>query len=457
VLATDPAGEECRRYLAARGVDKSLYATYRLGCASGSWDGLATFLKKRGANLEQVEKLGLIKRKSNGSGYFDLFRNRLLFTIANIHGQPIGFGGRVLDNSLPKYINSPESTIYLKSEVLFGIDLAKQPMRECGAAIIVEGYFDHLAIYRSGIKNVVATCGTALTRGHLQVIRRYADKLYLLFDGDSAGQKATLRGMELALAEQMPCYVIELPEGEDPDSFLAKNQTGEFSALVEKARPALEYYLRQLVSTGDTGTVEGKKVVADRFRDMLHKTADPVERELYMRELARVLGVDVRTLGKLGPSAAGAAAEKRHPRSISGVAESLVALLFRYPEICGEFRDRGAESLLPFELRTVATGIVQAVEAGDKPDCTAIIGASGESAHLRSLAALLIDDSHLAGIDDPSRALNDLCRSLERDVLRSSDAKSLREELLRLDSDSPRYWEILEALNGLRNKKSQLS
>ena len=112
ILANDPAGEEGRRYLAGRGIDSSLFAAYRLGYAAENWDGLASFLKQRGVALEQVEKLGLIKRKSSGSGYFDLFRNRLIFTIANVHGQPIGFGGRVLDNSLPKYINSPESPIY---------------------------------------------------------------------------------------------------------------------------------------------------------------------------------------------------------------------------------------------------------------------------------------------------------------------------------------------------------
>jgi len=144
-------------------------------------------------------------------------------------------------------------------------------------------------------------------------------------------------------------------------------------------------------------------------------------------------------------------------RSSVGVAESLVALLFRYPEIAGEFRKAGAAELLPAELRSVAVSIMAAAAAGEKPDCAGIIDAAAESGQLRSLAALLVDDSHLADIDDPGRALHDFCRSLEREELKTTDAKGLRNEMLRLDSDSPRYWEILETLNGLRNRKSQLS
>lgn len=457
ILANEAAGTSGRSYLTERGIDKSVFAPYRLGYAAESWDGLSSFLRKRGVALEQVEKLGLIKRKTSGSGYFDLFRNRLIFTIANIYGQPIGFGGRVLDDSLPKYINSPESSIYVKSEVLFGADLAKQSMRELRAAIIVEGYFDHLALYRAGIRNVVATCGTALTRGHLQVVRRYADKVYLLFDGDSAGKKATLRAMELILTEQMKCHVIELPLNEDPDSFLAKNSAEKFTELLDRSRPALDYYLHQLVEEEDTGGVAGKKAVADRFREMLLKVADPVELDLYSRELARVLAVDIRALGRMGQDAAVNPAKNASQRSSAGVAESLVALLFRYPEIAGEFGKSGAAELLSPELRAVAVRIMAAAAAGESPDCAALVDAAAESAQLKSLAALLIDDSHLADIDDPVRALTDFCRSLEREELKMSDAKSLRNEMLRLDSDSPRYWEILEALNNLRKRKSQLS
>ena len=455
LLKDDPAGDAGRRYLAGRGVKGELVSSYRLGYASDRWDGLATFLKQKGVAPEQVEKLGLIKSKSGG-GYFDLFRNRLIFTIANVHGQPIGFGGRVLDNSLPKYINSPESPVYLKSEVLFGIDLARQSMREQRSAIIVEGYFDHLALFRSGITNVVATCGTALTKGHLQVLRRYADKLYLLFDGDSAGKKATFRAMELLLAEQVPCHVIELPAGDDPDSFLAKHSAEEFGELLSRSLPALDYYLRDLVSQEDTGTVAGKKAVVDRFMPLLQKLADPVERDLYRRELSRLLMVDIGTLGGGRSATQPKPAASMPVRPGAGTAELIVALLFRYPEIVAEFNSSGVVGLLPPVLREVASRIVAAAADNELTEYDSVLGQAAERDELRTLAALLVDDAHLADID-PHKALRDFSRALEREVLKRTDVKSLQRELQQLDSDSPRYLEILELLDSLRNRKSQLS
>ncbi|HXC93383.1 MAG TPA: DNA primase [Geobacteraceae bacterium] len=455
VLKDDPAGDAGRRYLSGRGVEGEVVSSYRLGYASDRWDGLVTFLKQKGIAPEQVEKLGLIKSKSGG-GYFDLFRNRLIFTIANVHGQPIGFGGRVLDNSLPKYINSPESPVYLKSEVLFGIDLARQSMREQRSAIIVEGYFDHLALYRGGITNVVATCGTALTKGHLQVLRRYADKLYLLFDSDSAGKKATFRAMELLLAEQVPCHVIELPAGDDPDSYLAKSSPEEFRELLHRALPVLDYYLRDLVSQEDTGTVAGKKAVVDRFKPLLQKLADPVERDLYLRELSRLLAIDLRTLGAGMSAAQSKPAASMPVRSVAGTAESIVALLFRYPEIVSEFNSSGVAGLLPPVLREIASKIVAAAVKNELIEYDAIIGQAAERDELRTLAALLVDDAHLADID-PHKALRDFSRALERETLKMVDVKSLQRELQQLDSESPRYREILELLDSLRNRKSQLS
>jgi DNA primase len=453
LLLRDRAGEPGRRYLVGRGVEGEILSSYRLGYASERWDGLSQYLRQKGGSLEQAERLGLIKVKSSG-GYYDLFRNRLIFTIANVHGQPIAFGGRVLDDSLPKYINSPESPLYNKSETLFGIDLAKQAMREQKGAIIVEGYFDHLALYRAGIRNVVATCGTALTGGHLQVIKRYADRIYLLFDADSAGKKATMRGMELILEAQLSCLVVEMPAGEDPDSFLASHSAEEFAELLAKSRPALDYYLRELLGGNDTGTVAGKKTVIDAFRPMVQKLADPLERDLYLRELSRLLGIPFASLagGERSPSRP---APAKDDRRTDDPAHALLALLARYPEIAATFRASGVMALLPPELEPLAGKLLGCQERGETVDFAAMIAPLAETEQGRDLAGLLMDDSHLADID-PFKALQDFHRALERHSLRQLDGKSLRRELQHLDSDSPRYWEIMELLNGLRNKKSQL-
>lgn len=453
LLLSGSEGAAARKYLTGRGVNEDIFAAYRLGCASDKWDGLANFLKQSTVSLDLAEKLGLIKRKSSGGGFFDLFRSRLMFTIADVHGQPIGFGGRVLDESLPKYINSPESPLYQKSAVLFGIDLAKQSMREERAAVIVEGYFDHLALFRAGIRNAVATCGTALTTGHLQLLKRYAEKIYLLFDSDSAGKKATLRAMELLLSEQMPCFVIELPAGDDPDSYLTKHSAGEFIERLQVAKPALDYYLHELLAAEDTGTVAGKKAVSDQFRPFVQKLTDPVERDLYLKELARLLAVDVRTFGSDRRGDVHAA-RSSSPRSAVNPADYLVALLCRYPEIAAEFRSSGTEELLPGGLREVAAKIIDAAAQGDKIELADILAANNPA--LKTLAALLVDDAHLEDID-AAKAFHDFRKALERETLKLTDAKSLQRELLQLDYNSPRYREILEILNDLRTRKSQLS
>ncbi len=453
LLQRGESGEPGRRYLAGRGVEADIIAPYRLGYASEQWDGLARHLRQRGGSLEQAERLGLIKPKSSG-GYFDLFRNRLIFTIANVHGQPIAFGGRVLDDSLPKYINSPESPVYNKSETLFGIDLARQAMREQKSALIVEGYFDHLALYRAGFRNVVATCGTALTAGHLQVIRRYAERIYLLFDADSAGRKATFRGMELVLEAQLPCFVVEMPAGEDPDSFLAGHSADEFRAILAKARPALDFYLRDLLSGNETGTVAGKKAVIDQFSQMVKKLADSRERNLYLHELERILDMDPGSLTggeRRQTSPAAASAERR----VADPALSLLALLARYPEIAAEFRSAGVEALLPQDLRPLAAKLLECLERGAGVDFSSLLAPLAETELGRRLAGLFMDDAHLSDMD-PYRALQDYRRALEKQSLQQMDAKSLRRELQCLDSDSPRYMEIMAALNDLRNKKSQL-
>jgi DNA primase len=458
ILQKDAGGEAGRRYLQGRGVPAEIIEPYRLGFATDRWDGLAAYLEQHRVPLETAEKLGLIRKRSSGGGFYDLFRNRLIFTIANAYGQPIAFGGRVLDASLPKYINSPESPIYHKSEVLFGVDLAKQAMRETKAAIIVEGYFDHLALYQAGVRNVLASCGTALTAGHVQLLKRYADKVYLLFDADNAGKKATFRAMELLLDAHLPAFVVELPAGDDPDSFLRRESRELFLAQVEKARPVLDFYLRDLLQRSDTGSVAGKVAAIDAIVPLLQKLTDPVEQDLYLREVARLLAVELRTLQrKLGQrvsdptSPAKAASAER--RVVVTPEETLLLLMGRYPEVVSQAQEYGLERLFSAELLPLARMIAAA--AADGIDWSLLLE-QVELPELRQrLAALIVNDTHLEEVD-PAKAVSDCCRAVEKQNLQQHDAKALRQELARLDSDSPRYWEILRDLDALRNRKSQL-
>jgi DNA primase len=459
VLTKDAAGEAARRYLERRGVDNATAEAYRLGFAPDRWDGLTRYLEQKKIAPEAAETLGLIRRKEGG-GYFDTFRNRLLFTIADIQGRPIGFGGRVLDDSLPKYINSPESPIYRKSEVLFGVNLARQAMREQGAVVVVEGYFDHLALHQAGVHHAVATCGTALTGEHLKLLQRYAGKVYTLFDSDSAGAKATRRAMDLVLGGALPAFVVELPQGDDPDSFLKKEGSGAFADRMTRARPIFEWFYRHLVQGADTGNVEGKVKVVDELAPQLKKIDNPVERDLYIREIARLLGINERALvRKIGGSTVPAAEfsrQRESTRSGTSTDDMLLALMGKYPEVAGKVAEYGAGNLFPAGLLPVAEAIIAQTQAGGAIEWGLILDRVASPEERSRLAALFVNDRHLEEID-AQKAFEQCRQTRERALLKKEDPKTLQRELAQLDPDSERYIEVLKKLDSLRNRKSQLS
>ena len=459
VLVKEPAGEAGRRYLELRGVDEATAEAYRLGFAPDRWDGLTRYLEQKKAPMDAAETLGLIRRKEGG-GYYDTFRNRLLFTISDIQGRLIGFGGRVLDDSLPKYINSPESPIYRKSEVLFGINLAKQAMREQEGVIVVEGYFDHLALHQAGVHHAVATCGTALTGEHLKLLQRYAGKVFTLFDSDSAGAKATCRAMELMLGGALPAFVIELPQGDDPDSFLKKEGSAAFADRVTKARPMFEWFYRYVIQGASTGTVDGKVQVVEELAPRLKKIGNPVERDLYVREIARVLGINERALTRKIGGAAVAADEFSRQRATkkSGTTteDMLLALMGKYPEVAGKVADYGPANLFPIGLLPVAEAIIAQSGAEAGIDWGLILDRVASPEERSRLASLFVDERHLEEID-PAKAFEQCRQTRERALLKEEDPKALQRELAQLDPDSERFVEVLKKLDDLRNRKSQLS
>ncbi|HWI41816.1 MAG TPA: DNA primase [Verrucomicrobiae bacterium] len=459
LLLRDAAGAAARGYLEKRGVDPSTAETYRLGFAPDRWDALVRHLQERRVPLEVAEKVGLVRRRDSG-GYFDTFRNRLLFVIADSQGRPVGFGGRVLDDSLPKYLNSPESPVYRKSEVLFGVDLAKQAMRETGYALVVEGYFDHLALHRAGVRNVVATCGTALTPGHVALLRRYVQKVYTLFDSDAAGIKATLRSVELFLEEKVPAYVVELPAGEDPDSFIASSGGEAFGEAVKRAKPAFEYVIRSVLKETSTGSVDGKVQAVEKLAPLLVKVANPIERENYLLEIARLLEIDARQLRQ---RVGGGGLELRQPaqqkeKRGDDPQETLLLLMVKYPEIIGRVQECGMESLFAEGLVPLAQEVLASAGEPSAAVIPRVLDRCCCPEERNRLAALFLNDSHLDDLDLDAafRVLDDCREKRERGSVREQE-KELRRELTRLDPDSERYWEVLRALDVLRGRKSRLS
>ncbi|MCL4243905.1 MAG: DNA primase, partial [Candidatus Dadabacteria bacterium] len=233
-LEESAKGKPALEYLEKRGIPREIAAEFGLGYAPEGWDNLAKFLTKHKAPLGLAERVGLLVRRNSGDGYYDRFRGRLMFPIVNVDGKVIGFGGRVITGEgEPKYINSPESEIYHKRSSFYGLDKSRDHIRRSRRAIIVEGYMDFLSVYSSGIRNVVATLGTALTRDHAGVLKRYTDRYVVIFDGDESGIKAAVRSLDVFLEEGLLPNVVILPEGTDPDSFVSERGKDALLSLIE--------------------------------------------------------------------------------------------------------------------------------------------------------------------------------------------------------------------------------
>lgn len=280
-------GKNALKYLKSRGIHESTIKNFRLGYALSAWDGFVNFIRSNNYDFEIFEKLGIIIKKENGE-YYDRFRGRIIFPVFSVTGRVIAFGGRIIidDKDQPKYLNSPESKIYTKGKTLFGLYQTKDEIRKSQAAILVEGYMDFLSLYQSGIKNVVASAGTALTMDQIILLSRTSPNLYLVFDGDDAGQKAAIRAIELLLQTDVNFKIVALPEKEDPDSFIKNYGVDEFRKLIENGENYINYIYKLAERNNALSDINSKLKVVDSLIEFTAKVKDPVRRELLGREIA---------------------------------------------------------------------------------------------------------------------------------------------------------------------------
>jgi len=457
LLKNAPEAAVARAYLEKRNAAGEMAELYGLGYAPARRDGLARHLSAQGFDLDVAQKLGVVRR--NDGGWYDLFRSRLVFPIRSPKGEVIAFAGRVLDGSLPKYINSPESPLYHKSSVLFGFDLALPMVRTEKSVIIVEGYFDHLALYRAGIRNVAATCGTALTSDHASLIKRHASRVYSLFDSDAAGQKATIRSMELFLEQKLPAYVIALPPGDDPDSYLEKNSTEAFRVCLESARPAFDFFVRTLLSHIPADSIDNRVRIVDELIPRFRKIVDPLERELYEKEICRLLGITGhafrKRLGGLGITErdfSGARSAAAHAGDVRQ--ETLLALLWRYADARAEVSRAGIEKLFDGEYLVLARLMLDEMSEGEASTPGHLLEKLELPDQREVVSRLFVSDAHLEDVN--WREVFDSClRGREERTLHQSN-KDIAARLALLEPGSAEYAALLQKADELRTRKAKL-
>lgn len=289
VLTETPAGKKVCAYLAGRGITSATAEEFLLGYAPDSWTGLVDLLQKKNLPLQAAEKSGLILRGEKG--YYDRFRDRLIFPITTPQGRVAAFGGRVLGDGVPKYLNSPETPLFSKGRYLYGLFQAKDAIRKEGRAVVVEGYMDVIQAHQAGIKNVVASLGTALTREQAKALKRYTDQAIIAYDADLAGQAATMRGLDILKQNGLQVQVVTLPPGEDPDSLLRKEGPGAFRQLLEASKDLFTFKLDYILEKTEPKTPEKKAQVVKAVLPLLAGEENMVVREEYIRRVAARLAV----------------------------------------------------------------------------------------------------------------------------------------------------------------------
>jgi DNA primase len=281
-------GRKARDYLRDRGVNNNTIEQFQVGYAPGGWEMLVSFAQRKKLKPAYLEKLGLIIRKDKG-GHYDRFRDRLMFPIHDLSDHVVGFGGRSLDDSEPKYMNSPESDVFVKNRLLYGLNFARDSIRRQDIAVLVEGYTDVIAMHQHGVNNVVATLGTALSSSHIRLLKRYTGNVTTFFDADDAGIRATIRGMKILLDEKVHALGAIIPEGHDPDSYIRSGIKPPIGEVVENSRPLVDYFIELVIKRGEASSIRGRMKILEEVIPVLCQVQNGTEQAMYISQLSRRL------------------------------------------------------------------------------------------------------------------------------------------------------------------------
>jgi DNA primase len=458
-LADAAKGREARSYLQGRGISMEVAQRFRLGFAPDEWRGFRDAAAVHGIDDSVLLEAGLLIQREEQKDPYDRFRNRIIFPIESVSGRVVAFGGRILGESgkgLPKYLNSPETPVYHKGEVLYGLSWAKNAIRREEGALVVEGYMDAVSLGAAGVENVVAPLGTSLTEEQARLLRRYCTRVYLLFDSDQAGLKATFRAGDVLLAAGVHPSVVTLPPGEDPDSLVQKGGAAALKEHLGQAMDILDRKLQILEERDFFSTIEKTRGAVDRLLPTLRATTDPALRDIYVANVSDRTGVRRETLeAELAKTEASAATRApfraqlrpEGPQKLLhlGAERKLLLLLVQYRD----FVDRAAERLGPSDFQDPALrGVFQALVADPE---LSMVPPGMDPGPARALE----------GIMGEAERVSEATRVFEETIARIQEAPVARraEELrdtLRREQDPARQEELLREIQELDRRRREL-
>ncbi len=345
ILLHQTSGEPARNYLMKRGLKKETIHDWMIGYAPESWDDVITFLKSKKFSDDEIFMAGLSARKAETGRYYNRFRGRVMFPLREVNGNVVGFTGRILpdfaDRDLQgKYINSPQSIVYDKSKLIFGLDKAKLAIREKESVIIMEGQMDCVTAHEAGFQNVIATSGTALTAEQVRLLQRYTNRVAFAYDTDAAGHLAVERGSEHTLAAELETNIIVLPEGKDPDECIRLNPEG-WKKAVEETMPVMEYYIKEISKHIDISSTTDLRAIVKKISPKLAKIVNRVEQDYWVKHVSQLISVDESIIReaviKAQTPVQTVDEQPRHQHDPAGanrpelLSEQLLGLLLRFP------------------------------------------------------------------------------------------------------------------------------
>ncbi|MBM4301803.1 MAG: DNA primase [Deltaproteobacteria bacterium] len=391
-------GKPGREYLTKRGLTPEIIRAFQLGYAPDAWDTLARHFQHRGIPLDLAQDVGLLAPRDRG-GFYDRFRNRIIFPIFDRQSRVIAFGGRSIGDGEPKYLNSPESLLYSKGRTLYGLPQAAAALRATGVALVVEGYLDLIALQVHGIGNVLATLGTALTREQVRLLKALAEKVVLVYDGDAAGAQAMKRAFPLFAQENLAVRALPLPAGMDPDSYAQAHGAELFRAAWDEAQPWFSYLLEDLIATHGLD-IEGRVAVLSELRPFVQALTDPVEQDLWLRNTSERLGVDAAALRKSLTSLAPISAARLDPRTNLAVSleKAVIRWVLGHPEaITLEELEEWAEEFENLELKGLLDLFIRSYREHGRLDHGLLVQQAAGEIQRQHICALTLEEDESDG------------------------------------------------------------
>jgi len=453
-LFTTKEGEKALEYLKKRDISEEIIQKLKIGYALNSWDSLLSFFKEKKVTPKLLEKAGLVLYNQKKDSYYDRFRGRIIFPIFGLTGKVVAFGGRSIVNADPKYLNSPDTPVYSKGRILYGLNFSKESIREKGKVIIVEGYTDFVSLYQAGITNIVASLGTSLTSDQVSQTLRFAPKIIINYDGDSAGKVATSRGISLYFEKASEPEILILPENLDPDSYLRKYGTDKYITHLKKGSiPLIKFLIKLFAPENGIKTVEEKINIATKIMEIILINPNTIQGSEYLKQVSEYLALDeqvVRDSIRVKQSRKESAEKSEEKVTFLPAEKRLLQILLEDKHIASYvFPEMKEEYFKGLKSESILAALAECSKKGKEPSFHEIRQKIDPSLSSSLTKALLLEKEQAATVEEAFECLNALKQfSLE------NRSKELKAEIARIDKQG-KIEKLLPLIKQLRDIKKE--